>query len=56
MINKQKSAMFLYTNNEISEIESKKKSNLKLHQLLYIDCINNKALLYGTGTIFNILL
>ena len=27
MISKQKSAVFLYANNEISEIESKKKKN-----------------------------
>ena len=47
MISKQKSAVFLYANNEISEIESKKKkTNLKLHQVLYIDWIN-KALLYS---------
>ena len=31
-INIQKSVAFLYTNNELSERESKKKSYLKLHQ------------------------
>ena len=46
MINKQKSAVFLYTNNEISEIESKKKIQFKVASA-FIYRLDKQALLYS---------